>query len=129
MDVISAGCLCGRVRLRVTGAPHRTGVCHCLDCRKHSGALFAAAAIFPVDAVTVTGETRAFRGRHFCPECGSSVFGITDDEIEVALGSFDHPDQFRPNYELWTRRREAWLPEFDMKHYSGDRSSTAQAED
>jgi hypothetical protein len=43
----TGGCLCGAIRITATGQPNRTGLCHCLDCRKHHGALFFAAAIFP----------------------------------------------------------------------------------
>ncbi|GKY89263.1 GFA family protein [Sinisalibacter aestuarii] len=109
MERHSGGCLCGAVRLETTGVPDRVGLCHCLDCRKHHGALFYAAAIFPAAAVTVTGETRAYQGRHFCPRCGSSVFARSGDEIEVHLGTLDAPDQFVPDYECWTSRRESWL--------------------
>ena len=104
------GCLCGAVRLAATGEPYRVGICHCLDCRKHHGALFFAAAIFPQVAVTVNGDTRDYKGRHFCPICGSSVFARYDDEVEVHLGALDAPDQFVATYENWTIRREAWLP-------------------
>ena len=44
MPSTTGGCLCGAVRLIATGAPDRVGLCHCLDCRKHHGALFFAAA-------------------------------------------------------------------------------------
>ena len=107
MTQTTAGCLCGDVRIAATGEPYRVGLCHCLDCRKHTGSLFHASAIFPEEAVTIVGETRAFGGRHFCPRCGSSVFGRSGDEIEVSLGAFDAPDRFTPAYELWTVRREA----------------------
>jgi len=123
------GCLCGDVRVVATGHPYRVGICHCLDCRKHHGALFAATAIFPLDAVEVQGETRAFAGRHFCPRCGSSVFSRSGDEIEVHLGAFDDPNQLRPTYELWTVRRESWLPPFPLaRHYEHDRTTTGRAE-
>jgi hypothetical protein len=112
MDQISGGCLCGKVRLVARGHPDRVGICHCLDCRKHHGALFFAAAIFPAQAVTITGETRDYQGRHFCSHCGSSVFATSDDEVEVHLGALDEPNQFTPSYELWTERRENWLPAF-----------------
>jgi hypothetical protein len=49
----TGGCLCGSVRIVASGRPYRVGVCHCLDCRKHHGALFHASAIFPQDAVTM----------------------------------------------------------------------------
>jgi hypothetical protein len=122
MDQVTGGCQCRRVRLVAAGRPDRIGVCHCLDCRKHHGALFYAAAIFPEAAVTVTGETRVYRGRAFCPHCGSSVFARSGDEIEVHLGTLDAPDRFMPTYESWTLRRENWLPAFPVKHrYDRDR--------
>jgi hypothetical protein len=83
----------------------RVGLCHCLDCHKHHGALFYAAAMFEAAAVTVTGETAQYEGRHFCPRCGSSVFARTGDEIELHLGALDTPDAFTPEYELWCVRR------------------------
>ena len=124
MDRLTGGCLCGNVRLMTTGAPLRVGICHCLDCRKHHGALFYAAAIFPKDAVMVSGETGDYAGRHFCPRCGSSVFARSGDEVEVHLGSLDEPNQLTPTYECWTVRREAWLPEFPgLARYERDRDA------
>lgn len=129
MEQFTGGCLCGDVRLVATGRPWRVGLCHCLDCRKHHGALFYAAAIFPAEAVTVEGETRDYRGRSFCPRCGSSVFARFADEIEVHLGSLDAPDQLMPSYENWTVRRESWLPPFPLaRHYERDREGTGRSE-
>lgn len=91
MEQSSGGCLCGAVRIMASGRPDRVGLCHCLDCRKHHGALFFAGAIFPEGAVTIAGETRAYDGRHFCPRCGSSVFARVGDEIDVHLGTLDEP--------------------------------------
>ncbi|NDR59546.1 GFA family protein [Aliiruegeria sabulilitoris] len=110
MERFTGSCLCGKVRLVATGSPDRVGICHCLDCRKHHGALFYAAAIFPTDAVKIEGETNSHAGRHFCPACGGSVFARSGDETEVHLGALDAPDQLEPSYECWTIRRAAWLP-------------------
>ncbi|WP_269582888.1 GFA family protein [Roseibium sp. Sym1] len=122
METHTGGCLCGAVRFTATGQPLRVGLCHCMDCRKHHGALFHASAIYPEDAVTVEGETGSYQRRSFCPRCGSSVFSQTGDEMELHLGAFDAPDQFRPSYELWTIRREAWLPDIsEMTLYERDR--------
>jgi hypothetical protein len=130
MDQFSGGCLCGDVRVNASGRPYRVGLCHCLDCRKHHGALFYAAAIFPRDAVTITGETRDYAGRCFCPRCGSSVFVRSEDEIEVHLGVLDTPDQLMPSYENWTVRRESWLPPFPLaRHYEHNRAATGRFEE
>jgi hypothetical protein len=101
-----------------------------MDCRKAHGSLFHASAIFPATAVRVTGETRDWKGRHFCRRCGSQVFGTWDDEIGVNLGAFDQPDVFRPTYELWTTRREGWLPDFGLAlKYSANREGDRRSED
>lgn len=124
MDSFPGGCLCGAVRFSATGMPLRVGICHCFDCRRHHGALFHASAIFPQDAVTITGEPAEYAGRHFCRTCGSSVFSRSGAEVEINLGSLDATDQFTPTYELWTVRRERWLPEFQLEQsYSRDRNN------
>ena len=129
MDPITGGCLCGNVRIVATGRPYRVGLCHCLDCRKHHGALFNASAVFPQDAVAIAGQTRDWRGRFFCPRCGSPVFSRSADEVEVNLGTLDEPDQFVPTYELWTVRRESWLPPFPVaKRNERDRDSSSRTE-
>lgn len=121
---VTGGCLCGDVRFVATGAPCRVGLCHCHDCRRHHGALFHASAIFPAAAVAVTGAPGSYRGRFFCPRCGSSVYSRSGDEIEINLGALDEIDRFRPSYELWTIRREGWLPSFpQVKSHWRDRDA------
>jgi hypothetical protein len=129
MDKVTGGCLCGALRFTATGQPYRVGLCHCMDCRKSHGALFHASAIFPETAVTITGIWHSYKDRSFCPTCGSPVFAHIEDEIGINLGCLDEPSKFRPTYELWTIRREDWLPEFaGMRHYVRDRESDSRTE-
>jgi hypothetical protein len=126
---LTGGCLCGAMRVTATGEPYRVGICHCLDCRKHHGAVFNASAIFPESAVTITGATAEYKTRHFCPACGSSVFARSGDEIEINVGCLDAPNLVKPTYELWVSRREDWLPRFDVaRRYSHDREGTGRSE-
>ncbi|KZL26046.1 Glutathione-dependent formaldehyde-activating enzyme [Pseudovibrio sp. WM33] len=60
MEQVTGSCLCGAVRLVATGEPDRVGVCHCLDCRKHHGAVFHASAVYPEEKVSVEGEVNAY---------------------------------------------------------------------
>jgi hypothetical protein len=125
----TGGCLCGAVRLQIAGAPYRVGICHCLDCRRHHGAVFHTFAVFPANAVVVTGETTDYRGRHFCRICGSSLFSRAGDEIELHVGCLDVPNQVTPSYESWMIRREDWLPPFDVaRRYQHDREGTGRTE-
>lgn len=128
--MITASCLCGDIRVTATGEPYRVGLCHCLDCRKHSGSVFQSYAIYPETAVTIAGVTQSYQGRHFCPRCGSSVYSRSDDEIELHLGAIDAANQLTPTYELWTVRRESWLPPFPLKRsYLHNRDGHDRRED
>ena len=111
----TGGCNCGQVRYELQGEPLRAGLCHCETCRKFTGVAFSHYAVWPGDAVAITGELACWEvragGDRFCRTCGSSLFTWTDsgDEIEVKLGTLDGPPHGRePEYELWTIRRVRW---------------------
>lgn len=86
MTLRTATCCCGQLRIEVEGAPRAIGVCHCLECQKRTGSVFAALASFAA-AFKVTGKAteyvRAgdqgarFRFR-FCPVCGATLYAKTD---------------------------------------------------
>jgi len=129
MAILTGGCACDKIRFEAEGEPDRVGICHCLDCRKYHGALFYAAAIYRQGQVRVTGAPQMYDGRCFCPTCGSRVFNVSGDEIEINLGSFDDINVFQPSYELWTIRRESWLPEFPVQQrFDRDRPGEGRPE-
>ena len=104
------GCSCRAVRYRLVGDPLHVGVCHCTLCRKESGSVFVAYALWPIDAFSMRGEIRSFDGRSFCPACGSRLFNLTDTTAEIRLGSLDEaPSTLTPTREGWIERREPWL--------------------
>jgi hypothetical protein len=115
-DTRTASCACASIRIETRGQPVRVGLCHCTTCRKESGAPFTANVIFRAEDVTVHGDTASWKAktdaRHFCPCCGSTLFGVSDGtgEIEIRLGAFDvAPTDLAPTYELWVGRREKWF--------------------
>jgi hypothetical protein len=124
------------VRIELTGEPYRVGVCHCLDCRKKTGGIFATWAIYPEHRVEVTGETAGHEQRsgytlHFCPACGSPIYETQagSDEAEVFVGVLDEPSRLTPTYESWTVRREAWLPPLPLaRRYTRNREGTGRSE-
>jgi hypothetical protein len=128
MDEIfgEGGCGCGAVRFRVEGEPVRVGICHCLDCRKAHASVFNAFAIFDVARVELRGELRDWESspgynRRFCARCGARVCGAGEGgEIELALGSFDQPGRYSPQYESWVVRREPWLAPLAVRQNPGN---------
>ncbi len=59
--------------------------------------------MFPTEAVTIEGQTHDYAGRFFCPNCRSSVFAHTANEVEVNLGCLDAPNQLTPTYYAASR--------------------------
>ncbi len=120
--VRGGGCLCGAVRFSVRGEPLVVGTCHCADRRKATGAAFVFYADWPRSAFTSAGQARVFKGRSFCPACGSRVFHLSEAIAEVMIGALDDaPGDLRPTREGWTIRREHWLaPVADAVQFAKD---------
>jgi hypothetical protein len=110
-SVRTGGCLCGAIRYEVRGEPYVAGLCHCSTCRKLTGSSFSATANWTRDRFSMTGEPATYENRQFCPICGSRLFWISDEGVEIFLGTLDlAPYDIKPTLEIWTIRRESWLP-------------------
>jgi hypothetical protein len=94
----------------VRGEPAVVGTCHCLTCRKETGAAYVSYADWPADALTYSGELRVYDGRSFCPSCGSRLFHLSPVRAEIMLGALDGaPGDLTPTREGWVIRREHWV--------------------
>ena len=94
-------CLCGDVTFTVSAPPEGASVCHCGQCRRQSGHLWASAYVSD-EAIEVQGpvawyEASAMARRGFCPRCGSFLFWKAHDEgtMSFALGALDAPTGLR----------------------------------
>ncbi|WP_085806329.1 GFA family protein [Roseovarius albus] len=94
-------CLCGAVSYEVEGKPQGASVCHCSQCRRQSGHLWASAYVLE-DLITIKGPVRWFEAseearRGFCPKCGSSLFWQAHDEdtISFSLGSLNDDSEIK----------------------------------
>ena len=122
----TASCACGQVTVTARGEPDRVGICHCMTCRKTTGSVLSMFAIFAQDRVSIEGRYECWAPgpegkRCFCPVCGSRIFELSGEEIEIMGGAFDEPNVFEPTYESWTIRREHWLPATNLKTYPRNR--------
>jgi hypothetical protein len=114
---IEGGSLCGAVRYAARGTPYHVTHCHCADCRRSAGAAFVTWCSFRrEDFVVNRGEIRtvefAGRWRGFCPFCGSTLTFLSSPdsgEIDVTVGSFDHPERVSPRDHIWVDDRLAWI--------------------
>jgi hypothetical protein len=95
----TGSCLCGAVRIEVRGDLPGPDACHCSQCRRWSGHVWASTDVRR-ENLTVTGEEhlkwfqsspKARRG--FCGTCGSVLFWDPPGRasVAVAMGAFDQP--------------------------------------
>jgi len=127
--IIRGGCLCGAVRYQAGGEPYDVTHCHCLDCRRSSGAAFVTWASFRLNDFQITsGQPRelkwAGRLRSFCPQCGTPLTfksGLDAEEIDVTVCSFDDPTIVTPRDHTWTEDRLPWIAMDDLPAYKQSR--------
>lgn len=116
----TGGCLCGQLRYAVEGEPNAIGKCYCTDCQRESGTGHMTFVGFPADAITLTGETRAFTKagdsgkdvvRIFCPSCGTTVVGfpsILDNVGAVRAGTLDDRAGLEPTFAVYGDSVVSW---------------------
>ena len=112
------GCLCGRVRFRVTAQPLDSGYCHCRMCKRNTGAPVVAWVTFPAASFSwiaqtpSTYESSPRARRQFCRECGSYLVFRSDDfplEVSINTASLDDPGAFPPAKHIFAGSRIRWF--------------------
>ena len=88
-------CLCGDISFEVQGPIEGPSICHCGQCRKLSGHVWASAFV-PNAQLTITGPVRWYQSsaaakRGFCPRCGAFLFwkALEEGTTSFALGALD----------------------------------------
>lgn len=124
----TGGCHCGAVRYEMPAEAIHQALCHCSDCRRHSGAPMVAWGLVRQDQLQVTGETKEYASsesgrRHFCPACGTSLFYTNEivfpGQVDVQVATLDDPDAIAPTAQIQTAERIGWmeraheLPQFE----------------
>ena len=117
MGMHTGKCLCGEVKYKVLGEPVFQGNCHCIDCRKNTGAGFATILFFKEEQVVqLSGKTSTFKYKadsgnskikFFCQRCGSWVFGTNSGREgikSIYVGTLDNASFVKPQFNVYTSR-------------------------
>lgn len=127
-----ARCLCGGIRIRITGRPGPVAACHCRSCRKHGGSAFAANADVALEDWHLDAgaelarefESSPGKWRGFCSRCGSSTWARSVEApgvYRIRLGLLGQDPERRILAHCWREDGAPWfapsdrLPAFDRE--------------
>ncbi|HEX7872322.1 MAG TPA: GFA family protein [Sphingobium sp.] len=118
---LTGGCNCGKVRYELQAQPYVVAACHCVNCRKQSGAAYSVNLVMATKAVAITGDLAQYEDhgedsgqpvvREFCGTCGSpirSVMQANPKIVAIKAGTLDDPNPFPPTVHTWTCSAVSW---------------------
>ena len=89
----TGACECGAVTFEAHGELRPVTACHCKQCRRTSGHIWASTSI-PTENLKLTRDdglkwyrSSGFARRGFCTGCGASLFYEMDGEGKTAIGA------------------------------------------
>jgi len=112
--------------------------CHCRLCQRRTGIAFWAGDKFPQGAFREPGVYRSsmLLERYYCAHCGGSValnyierpWPKEEPGFEAALGSFDDPAPFAPEFHFGVESQLGWLHfEPSVPQHRADEDAELQA--
>ena len=111
-------CLCGAIQFVVDGDPIWVGYCHCDSCRRSTGAAAVVhVGVHPDDLTFTQGERKIYNSspgveRGFCADCGTPMSYQAvrfPDYIQLYVGTFDNPEQFKPLAHVHVAEQLPWF--------------------
>ncbi|BDX06492.1 GFA family protein [Planctobacterium marinum] len=112
-------CLCGGIKIELTGRISDIIHCHCSLCRKNSGTAYATNGFIQSDDLKVLDpenllgfyEVKPGKKRHFCSRCASPVFSSNaqnPERLRLRLGILDSDISERPGSHNFMGSKANW---------------------
>ncbi|KZK93806.1 Glutathione-dependent formaldehyde-activating enzyme [Pseudovibrio sp. Ad46] len=109
--MITGKCDCGKVSFQVEEVRDTVTICHCSQCRRTSGHVWASTHApseelsFIADEGLTWYASSDFAKRGFCKFCGSSLFYKMNDKnnIAIAAGCLDAPTNLKISKHIFVK--------------------------
>lgn len=112
-------CLCGEVKIKISGEIRDIIHCHCSLCRKNSGTAFATNGFINSADFEITFGQESLskfsfkpgRNRYFCSKCGSPVYSSNEQDpsqYRIRLGVIDSDIIERPISHNFVSSKADW---------------------
>jgi len=119
--MITGRCSCNKVSYVYQGTPLFQVICCCEDCQRASGSSHVPVmGAKKSEFIVVSGTTKTHLStggsgkqsiRHFCPDCGSLLFGtpeVANAMVTIYAGSLDDKSIFNPTAVIFGRSKVHW---------------------
>ena len=122
MTKITGKCLCGEINYSADTDIKMMANCHCTDCRAATGAVYGTLLFIDENTLKVNGAPEIFHHKadsgakmekHFCPNCGSQLFGKNSNRtglVSVRAGGLHQVDLVQPTINVYLKSRIASTP-------------------
>lgn len=111
-------------------------LCHCNGCKRSSSSVYTHNLLIPAARFTTSGNSKAYKDKgesgkdrsfHFCPECGTTLYIVSENipgVIVVKGGTLDdlrlNERKYRPTFEIFCKDKYSWLPDIEgSKKFDG----------
>ncbi len=112
-------CLCGAIKIELTGRISDIIHCHCSLCRKNSGTAYATNGFVNTSEFTLIDpgkklaayEFKSGKNRHFCSVCASPIYSSNaenPEKLRIRLGILDSDINERPMSHNFVTSRASW---------------------
>lgn len=113
-------CNCGAVTAVIEGESVGVRQCWCRQCQRTAAGHATTNAVFPTEAVTLSGHLAEWRYRapsgntltqSYCPDCGTPVMAQSSARPQfrvMRLGFLDEGHGLSPQMVIWTSEAPDW---------------------
>ncbi len=113
MPKLSGKCLCGNIAFTADTDIKLMAKCQSSDCRAATGAAYGTLLFVDEAALEVSGAPKVFKHvadsganmeKHFCPDCGSQLFGKNSNRpntVSVRAGVVDQTELVKPTVNVY----------------------------
>jgi hypothetical protein len=113
MPKLSGKCLCGNITFSADTEIAGMANCHCSDCRAATGAAYGTILFVDEAALEISGlptvfkhvaDSGSYMEKHFCPNCGSQLFGKNSKRPNVVglrAGAVDQAELIKPTVNVF----------------------------
>jgi len=111
-ETLNGACLCGGIEYEVQD-PKALAYCHCTRCQRWTGSSLAGVVVdrnnfrFTKGDELVSRYESEFAPRHFCSNCGSSLYDDLGENFFVAAGLMRELD-LQPSFHLQVANKAGW---------------------